>query len=86
MFMVVGFPFPVASAHADLTGPNKAAATRQDPRAAGATGERETPNAESLVSWTGAERFRFCWYRLRLRSNVIGGVSGRASEPRSRVP
>jgi hypothetical protein len=85
MFMVVGFPFPVASAHVDLTGPNKAAATRQDLRSPGATGERETPNAEKLVSWSAAERLRFCWYQLRLRANGIGGASGRASEPRSRV-
>jgi len=30
------------------------------------TTEHQAPSADKLVSWTGRERLRFLWYRLRL--------------------
>jgi hypothetical protein len=58
MFNIVSYPWPLAWAHAQLTGHNPDAA--EDKR------EHRTPRPEELVRWTGPERLRFTWYRFRL--------------------
>ena len=58
MFLIVSFPWPVAWAHAQLTGHN--------PDNVDGTRDHRTPCPEKLVRWTGRERLRFIWYRFRL--------------------
>ena len=38
--------------------------------------EHRTPSAEELVCWTGRERLRFLWYRLRLPISDINWLFG----------
>ena len=66
MFMVVTYPWPVASANLDLTGPLPlhAAATHGD--ATDDIFKQPARHLEETVSWTGRERLRLHWYRLRL--------------------
>lgn len=42
--------------------------------------------AEELVSWTGRERLRFLWYRLRLTVAEMNYAARRMVDPRMRVP
>jgi len=42
--------------------------------------------AEELVSWTGGERLRFLWYRLRLTVAEMNYAARRMVDPRMRVP
>ncbi len=67
MFMIVTYPWPVASAHVDLT--------RREPPGDGATTncdtieftiERRVRLLEQTVNWSDLERLRIQWYRLRL--------------------
>jgi hypothetical protein len=58
MSMIVSYPWPVAWAHAQLVGHN--------PDAHEDKSKHQTPCPEELVRWTGRERLRFTWYRLRL--------------------
>ena len=56
MFNIVSYPWPLAWAHAQLTGHN--------PDAAEDKPEHQTPRPEDLVHWNGRDRLRFTWYRL----------------------
>jgi hypothetical protein len=67
MFMIVTYPWPVASAHVDLT--RDGATTNCD--AIELTIERRARLLEETVNWTDLERLRIQWYRLRL---AIGDV------------
>jgi hypothetical protein len=79
MFILVTYPWPVASAHVELTGPNAphAAATSHH-GAADETIEPPARHAEEMVDWTDLERLRFHWY---LRRMAI--ASGRHRSPRT---
>jgi len=68
MFMIVTYPWPVASAHVELTGPQ-----RPDPAASqrDAFELRADRHVEAMVSWTGPERLRFHWYQLRIAINDL---------------
>jgi hypothetical protein len=88
MFMIVGFPWPVPSAHAQLgwhelprDAPAICTADRGD-HAIEETAEHLERRAEELVCWTGPERLRFQWYRLRLAVTDMG-PAGRANPLRS---
>jgi hypothetical protein len=48
----------------------------------GNTGQR----AEELVSWTGRERLRFLWYRLRLTISEMNYASRRIVELQTGQP
>lgn len=48
--------------------------------------EHRTPSAEELVCWTGRERLRFLWYRLRLPISDINYASRRMIELQMRLP
>ena len=41
---------------------------------------------EELVSWTGGERLRFLWYRLRLTVNEMNYAVRRMTELQTRLP
>jgi hypothetical protein len=58
MFMIVSYPWPVASAHVHLDGRHADVCE--------STNEQQAWRAEDLVHWTGREWLRFSWYRLRL--------------------
>jgi hypothetical protein len=66
MFMIVGYPWPIAAPYAEL-GDDKvaSAAMRRTPRIAGLAKLR-VAQIEDLVRWTRPERMRLGWYRLRL--------------------
>lgn len=42
--------------------------------------EHRMPSAEELVCWTGCERLRFLWYRLRLTISEMNYASRRMAE------
>jgi hypothetical protein len=42
--------------------------------------------AEELVSWTGRERLRFLWYRLRLTVAEMNYATRRMVDLRMRLP
>lgn len=72
MFMIVAYPWPVASAHVELTRrepPRDGATTNCD--AIEFTIERRARLLEETVNWSDLERLRIQWYRLRL---AIGNV------------
>lgn len=48
--------------------------------------EHRMPSAEELVCWTGRERFRFLWYRLRLTISEINYAQRRLFELQTRLP
>ena len=48
--------------------------------------ERTEPRAEELVSWTGSERLRFLWYRLRLTISEMNYASRRMVELQAALP
>jgi hypothetical protein len=66
MFVLVTYPWPVASAHVELSGlkPSPDAASHGD--TSDDTVEQRAPHLEDLVGWTDLERLRIQWYRLRL--------------------
>jgi hypothetical protein len=63
MFMLVTYPWPVTSAHVELTGIQ----TMDDlaTRPADSVDLRER-HLEAMVGWTEGERLRFQWYGFRL--------------------
>jgi len=69
MFMIVTYPWPVASAHIELTGPNRPAPAARDQGATGDTIDQRARHIEQTIRWTGPERLRFQWYRLRIAIN-----------------
>lgn len=66
MFMVITYPWPVASAYVELTGPQQqhAAATHADASEDGI--QRCSWHLEEIVRLSDRERLRFQWYRLRI--------------------
>jgi hypothetical protein len=48
--------------------------------------EHRMPSAEGLISWTGRERLRFLWYRLRLTISEMNYASRRMVELQMAVP
>ena len=44
------------------------------------TTEHQAQHAEELVSWTGRERLRFLWYRLRLTISEMNYATRRMVE------
>jgi hypothetical protein len=48
--------------------------------------EHRMPSAEELVRWTGRERLRFLWYRLRLTISEMNYASRRMVELQMRLP
>jgi len=48
--------------------------------------EHQVQRAEELVSWTGHERLRFLWYRLRLTISEMNYASRRMVELQMRLP
>jgi len=52
------------------------------PHTTGSQGQR----LEELVSWTGRERLRFVWYRLRLTVSDMNYATRRMLEQRMRLP
>jgi hypothetical protein len=61
--MMVTYPWPVASAHVDLTGPQPEAAETSDRAAI----RQSARHLEEMVGWTRRDRLRLSWSRLRLR-------------------
>jgi hypothetical protein len=70
MFMVT-YPWPVASAHVDLTGTQRPESAAPDAAATEDTVEQRSRHLEATVSWTGRERLRIHWYRLHLAARDI---------------
>ena len=68
-FMIVTYPWPVASAHVELTGPNRRDSAASDLDATEDTIDQRTRHIEQMIRWTDAERLRFHWYRLRIAVN-----------------
>ena len=50
------------------------------------TTEQQAQRAEKLVSWTGRERLRFLWYRLRLTISEMNYATRRLVELQTRLP
>jgi hypothetical protein len=48
--------------------------------------EHQVRRAEELVCWTGRERLRFLWYRLRLTVREMSYASRRMTELQMRLP
>jgi hypothetical protein len=48
--------------------------------------EHRVQRPEELVSWTGRERLRFLWYRLRLTVSEMNYASRRMVELQIRLP
>jgi hypothetical protein len=48
--------------------------------------EHRVKRPEELVSWTGPERIRFLWYRLRLTISEMNYASRRMVELQMRLP
>ena len=48
--------------------------------------DHHAQRAEELVSWTGRERLRFVWYRLRLAVSEMNYATRRMLEQRMRLP
>jgi hypothetical protein len=44
------------------------------------TTEQQAQHADKLVSWTGRERLRFLWYRLRLTISEMNYATRRIVE------
>jgi len=50
------------------------------------TTEQQAQSADKLVSWTGRERLRFLWYRLRLTVREMNYATSRLVELQTRLP
>jgi len=50
------------------------------------TTEQQAQSAEELVSWTGRERLRLFWYRLRLTISEMNYATRRLVELQTRLP
>jgi hypothetical protein len=70
--MIVTYPWPVASAHIELTGPQRPDSAEIGQRdAAEVTIEQRARHLEAIVCWTDLERVRFHWYRLEHRFTFV---------------
>jgi hypothetical protein len=50
------------------------------------TPDHQAQRAEELVSWTGRERLRFLWYRLRLTVSEMNYAARRMLGLQMRLP
>jgi hypothetical protein len=50
------------------------------------TTDQQPQRAEELVTWTGRERLRFLWYRLRLTISEMNYATRRLVELQTRLP
>src|SRR5262245_2185979 len=50
------------------------------------TADHQAQRAEELVSWTGRERLRFLWYRLRLTVSEMNYAARRMLDLQLRLP
>lgn len=50
------------------------------------TTEQQAQRADELVCWTGRERLRFLWYRLRLTISEMNYATRRLVELQTRLP
>ncbi len=50
------------------------------------TTEQQAQRADKLVTWTGRERLRFLWYRLRLTISEMNYATRRLVELQTRLP
>jgi hypothetical protein len=50
------------------------------------TTEHQAPRVDELVCWTGRERLRMLWYRLRLTVSEMNYAARRLTELRTRLP
>ena len=84
MFIIVTYPWLVASAHVELTGPRPPDAAVPHSDGIENAIERRAQQAENLVRWTAPERLRFSWYGLRLavRGNDRTPRAGRPPRPK----
>jgi hypothetical protein len=65
--LIITYPWPVPSAHVELTGPQRLDSAESGQReAAEVTIEQRVRHLEALDCWTDLERARFHWYRLRI--------------------
>jgi hypothetical protein len=69
MFMIVTYPWPVASAHVELTGPQEPDPAMSETGAGRDTINQWARHIEQMIRWTEQERLRFQWYRLRMAMN-----------------
>jgi len=69
MLMIVTYPWPVASAHVELTGPNRRDPAVNDLGAIADSIDQRARHIEQMIGWTDRERLRFHWYRLRIAIN-----------------
>ena len=69
MFMTVTYPWPVASARVELTGPQWPDPAVSDQDVTGDTIDQLAGHIEHMIRWTDRERLRFQWYRLRIAIN-----------------
>jgi hypothetical protein len=53
MFMIVSYPWPIASAHVELSGRQRAAVATQHPGATEDSICHRARHVEDLLSWTG---------------------------------
>jgi hypothetical protein len=58
----------------------------QNPPTPGSTGVVDRRQLEKSVSWTGPERFRFLWYRLRLTTAEMNYATRRLVEVQAFLP
>ena len=73
MFMFITYPWPVAAAHVELTGPHPLGATTQF-HTTEHVGQR-VQDLNDLMRWTDQERLRIQWYRFRLAIRDINRSS-----------
>jgi len=81
MFVITTYPWPVPSAYVELSGYRRGESARSYPDAATDTVESRARHVEEMVGWTGPERIRFGWYRLRLAIRDSRTASRKQSKP-----
>jgi DNA-binding CsgD family transcriptional regulator len=68
VFMIITYPWPVASANVELTWPRWPDSAASDTRAPPEPLTSARP-LEQVIGWTNGERLRFQWYRFRIAVN-----------------
>jgi len=56
MFMIVGYPWPVPSAHVELTGTNRMATRPHQTTSTPAAGQRQNPHGQQPITETEQQR------------------------------
>ena len=86
MFVIVTYPWPVASAHVELTGPQPRDPAVSDTVGNGDTLDQRVRHMEQMIRWTDRERLRFQWTFSEHWCRSRGGsFIGPSSSPPSRV-